>query len=67
MPDHSAPLEHAGTCTRHRRDLGMMSVIAQELGYTRTEDTLGAFGEFGDHLSGRARDGGASVKITAWA
>ena len=41
MPDHSAPLEHAGTCTRHRRDLGMMSVIAQELGYTRTEDALG--------------------------
>src|ERR1700680_5114117 len=38
----------------HRRDLEVISVIAQELGYTRAEDTLGALGEFGDHLSDRA-------------
>jgi hypothetical protein len=54
MPDHFAPFEHGRACTRHRRDLEVMSVIAQELGYAGAEDTLGAFGEFGDHLSGRA-------------
>ena len=50
--DHSAPFECGRACLRHRRDLEVMSVIAQELGYPGAEYALGTFGEFGDHLSG---------------